>query len=387
MPELISKYRVFLASPSDLEQERAAVSEVISELNITYGNPNNVVLELLKWETNSAPAISPVSVQEIVNSDIPNYDLFIGLLWMRFGTATKEYGSGTEEEFNIAHKKFLADNKSLQILFYFKNASPQSLDSINPEQLSKVMSFKTSLGEKNIMHWDFNALDELQRFLRIHIPSRINELMHNSSITKELKIIEKNIEEIQVEIIEEEFGLLDYQEIIQESFSTSTNALTRISSAMEWIGNEMTKKTNEIERLMRENHGQALSFKVQRNIYDRTAIAMNEFASRIEPEIPIYINNFENGIDAFAKLATLYKSDFEGKEEEIDEARIALETLLSQILGGIDGMLAFCDSIDVLPRMSKELNKARSNVSEKIHDMISKIQVSHAIANEVYKNL
>lgn len=105
-----------------MNEEREAVSEVVSELNLTYGNPNNIVIELLKWETNSAPAISKTSVQDIVNKDIPEYDLFVGLLWMKFGTPTKDFGSGTEEEFNIAHKRFISNDKSLQILFYFKNS-------------------------------------------------------------------------------------------------------------------------------------------------------------------------------------------------------------------------------------------------------------------------
>jgi len=242
MPELILKYRIFLASPSDLYNEREAVSEVVSELNLTYGNPNNIVIELLKWETNSAPAISKISLQDIVNNDIPEYDLFIGILWMKFGTPTKEFGSGTEEEFNIAHKKFLTGNKSLQILFYFKNSPPHSLDSINTQQLEKVMSFKSSLGEKNVMYWDFNAIEELQKFLRIHVPSRINELIKNPSITIEPSSSENKKEEIQIQQYEEEFGVLDYEEIIQESFDASTEALQRITTAMEWIGNEMTKK-------------------------------------------------------------------------------------------------------------------------------------------------
>lgn len=387
MPQLISKYRLFLASPSDLNEEREAVSEVVSELNLSFGNPNNIVIELLKWETNSAPAISKTSIQEIINKDIPEYDLFIGLLWMKFGTPTKDFGSGTEEEFNIAHKKFISDDKSLQILFYFKNSPPHSLDSINPEQLSKVMAFKNSLGEKNVMYWDFNALEELQKFLRIHILNRINELIKNSSIPKELSSSDNITEEIQVQEYEEEFGVLDYEEIIQESFEASTEAMNRISSAMEWIGNEMNKKAAELEKLVKNNHGQALSAKVQRNLYDRTAVAMNEFASRIEPEMPIYINNFEKGIDAFAKMAIIYKSDFEGKEEEIEVAKSSLENLLFQITGGIESMIGFSETVDVLPRMSKELNKARTNVSEKIHDMIIKIQTSYSIANEVHKNM
>ena len=73
MPEIISKFKVFVASPSDLTEERESINEVISELNLIYGNPNNIVIELIKWETNSGPAISEQHVQGIINNDIGNY--------------------------------------------------------------------------------------------------------------------------------------------------------------------------------------------------------------------------------------------------------------------------------------------------------------------------
>jgi hypothetical protein len=183
MPELVSKYIIFLASPSDLSEERDAVNNVINELNISFGTPNRIVLELQKWETHSAPAISSESVQNIINNDIPVYDLFIGLLWMRFGTPTKEYGSGTEEEFNIAYERFIKDNNSIQILFYFKDAPPPSLSDVKPEQLIKVNDFKSSLQEKKILHWEFKLKDDLEKYLRSHIPKRIKDIRNIAIIT------------------------------------------------------------------------------------------------------------------------------------------------------------------------------------------------------------
>jgi hypothetical protein len=322
MPEIISKYRIFLASPSDLLDERESITDVINELNLTYGNPNNIVLELLKWETNSAPAISNSDVQNIINDDIPTYDLFIGLLWMRFGTPTKEFGSGTEEEFNIAYTKFKEDNNSLQILFYFKNAAPKSLDDINPAQLGKVKDFKLTLGEKNVLFWDYNSKEELTRFLRLHIPTRIESLKSKNKNTSLNKDDTLEIERIEVNEIEEELGIIDYQEFIEEYFAVSTQSLTRISEATTWIGKEMNKKTAEINKLVAKNKNQQISFKVQRNIYERTSESMNNFANRIEPEIPIYINNFEKGIDSFSKLIMIFKSDFDDKQV-IAEAYLA----------------------------------------------------------------
>jgi len=387
MPEIISKYRIFLASPSDLLDERESITDVINELNLTYGNPNNIVLELLKWETNSAPAISNSDVQNIINDDIPTYDLFIGLLWMRFGTPTKEFGSGTEEEFNIAYRKFKEDNNSLQILFYFKNAAPKSLDDINPEQLGKVKGFKLTLGEKNVLFWDYNSNEELTRFLRLHIPTRIESLKSKNKNTSLNKDDTLEIEKIEVQEIEEELGIIDYQELIEEYFAVSTQSLTRISEATAWIGKEMNKKTAEINKLVAKNKNQQISFKVQRNIYERTSESMNNFANRIEPEIPIYINNFEKGIDSFSKLIMIFKSDFDDKNNEVIEASDSLDYLIIQIELSLINLKEFLTSIEQLPKMSKELNNAKKNVANKLSDFISKLEMSIVIGKEVHKNI
>jgi len=387
MPTTVSKYRIFLASPSDLTEEREAIDAVISELNENYGNQNNIIIELLKWETNSAPAISNDSVQAIINNDIPEYDLFIGLLWMKFGTPTKLFGSGTEKEFELAHAKFLKDPNSIQILFYFKNAFPATFDDIDPEQLIKVKKFKSSLGDKNVLYWDYDQNEDLCRFLRTHIPARIEGLRKISTLP--VVKIENIADELHIaEIIhEEEFGIIDYQELIEDSFSTSTHSLKIISEATGWIGNEMNKKTKEINRLIAQNHNQPISIKVQRNIYVRTANAMNDFANRIEPEIPIYFNHFELGIDSFSKLINIYKSDFENKNDEISEAKISLKGLIDNIPGTIENTEGFLASIESLPRMSKELNSARKNVTDKLTDLLNRIEISYSIASEVYKNI
>lgn len=57
MPQVIQKFKIFLASPSDVNDERLAMSEVINELNLTYGTRAGVTMELVKWETHAAPGI------------------------------------------------------------------------------------------------------------------------------------------------------------------------------------------------------------------------------------------------------------------------------------------------------------------------------------------
>src|ERR1700756_3440394 len=90
---------VFLASPSDLEPERSRLEEVIRELNVTWTRTLGVRLELVSWETHGYPGVG-ADPQDVLNRQLPNdYDIFIGLMWTKFGTPTGRAGSGTEEEF------------------------------------------------------------------------------------------------------------------------------------------------------------------------------------------------------------------------------------------------------------------------------------------------
>lgn len=148
MPENVLKYKVFVASPSDLLDEREAIDEVIEELNRTYGARCGIVIELLKWETHSGPGVAKDHVQSLINKDIGNdYDVFVGLLWKKFGTPTDKASSGTEEEYNSAYARY-QDASYPQILFYFKDSPPVSMDEIDPEELGKVKKFKQKIGNE-----------------------------------------------------------------------------------------------------------------------------------------------------------------------------------------------------------------------------------------------
>lgn len=66
-------------------------------------------------------------------------------MWTRFGTPTKIAGSGTEGEFRRAIDRHTADPGAVALKFYFKDA-PIEPSRINPDQLSRVLNFKGSIG-------------------------------------------------------------------------------------------------------------------------------------------------------------------------------------------------------------------------------------------------
>ena len=96
--------RVFLASPGDVETERGIVREVVNAINQTLGRAKEIRFELISWETDSIPDYGR-DAQAILNDqigDMTTIDLFVGIMWNRFGSATPRAGSGTEEEFRRA---------------------------------------------------------------------------------------------------------------------------------------------------------------------------------------------------------------------------------------------------------------------------------------------
>ncbi|NAR65199.1 hypothetical protein GPS57_15750 [Acinetobacter haemolyticus] len=88
MPQQHIVLNVFLASPSDVAYERDVIQNIINELNKTWSKNLNLRLELLRWETDVIPNFGEYS-QDVINQQIGNnYDIFIGLLWSRFGMPT-----------------------------------------------------------------------------------------------------------------------------------------------------------------------------------------------------------------------------------------------------------------------------------------------------------
>src|SRR5438552_9057076 len=119
MTERVTKVRLFVSSPSDVQRERESLPAVIDEINTTIGQRLGFIIELVRWETHCHPAMG--RPQSVINNQIGKYDIFIGIMWKRFGTPTGEADSGTEEEFNLAYDEWRRA-KELHIAFYFSQA-------------------------------------------------------------------------------------------------------------------------------------------------------------------------------------------------------------------------------------------------------------------------
>src|SRR5256885_3193195 len=141
--------RVFVASPGDVKAERDILAGVINDLKHALNalEPDkHVDIEYLRWETHAHPAAG--RAQALITQQIGLYDIFVGIMWRRFGTPSGAAGSGTEEEFDVAFRRWKG-KRSPHIMFYFSNAPappPQDLDEL--KQLARVVRFRLRIAAK-----------------------------------------------------------------------------------------------------------------------------------------------------------------------------------------------------------------------------------------------
>lgn len=176
MPRDETILTIFVSSPQDVEAERDVLARVVAELNDTWSRQFGIRLDLLRWETSGYPGIGD-DAQDVLNQELPDdYDIFVGIMWTRYGTPTSRAGSGTEEEFERAHARYIADTDSVRIMFYFKTQAV-SPDDVVPEQLERRNKFKAKLGQLGGLWWVFDNTNQFETQVRQHL-SRILQNFH-----------------------------------------------------------------------------------------------------------------------------------------------------------------------------------------------------------------
>lgn len=383
MAKKITQYSIFVSSPQDLETERAEISNIIAELNITYAMRKFVNLEVLKWETHSAPGISDTYTQNIINKDIgEDYDIFIGMLWQKFGTKTEVANSGTEEEFMKAVERF-KNREKIQILFYFKTTPPISLDQLNLEELKKIQNFKEFLKTNNILYGSFNTLEDLKTNLRLHIPKRIDEIIEEKDLNKGNFVDNSEQNKLITDDRQEEdndFGLIDFIYQFEDFLSDSSLALVNISESTKRIGEDLNEKAEEITRISKypnPNRNVIIEY------FKRSAKSINSFSDRIELETPNFYDNFEEAINIGLRyLNIIDKNNIKDHYETLKSNYESVSELKIGIPSAIKGMTSFYEEIKKLPNMQSDLNKAKRRLLSKMEDLIFKLSKSYELTNE-----
>lgn len=161
-------YRVLIASPSDLEEERQAATEAVNDWNALNAAAEATVLLPVKWETHATPETS-VRPQGAINRQlVAASDLLIGMFWTRIGTDTGVADSGTVEEID----QFVAAGKPAMLYFSGRPIDPNKVDL---KQFKKLRQFKDET-YKTALVGGFSSTSELRTKLLRDVTNNVRQM-------------------------------------------------------------------------------------------------------------------------------------------------------------------------------------------------------------------
>jgi len=168
MPAQITEYRCLLISPSDVEEERAAVADAVSEWNAHVGKALQIRVELVRWETHATPQLGG-RPQELLNRQIVDEcDLGIAVFWKRMGTPTGCHASGSVEEI----RELLG--RGCEVLVYFCERPVDRKEAVS-EQYRDVTAFREEIRTEGVLGTFVNK-QELKSQVTLHLTKVLADL-------------------------------------------------------------------------------------------------------------------------------------------------------------------------------------------------------------------
>ncbi|NQU45304.1 hypothetical protein HQ520_18635 [bacterium] len=392
VPRLETILTVFVASPSDLDDERNRLKEVIDRLNLTWARQLGVRLDLIRWETHTYPSIGD-DPQAAINEQIPeDYDLFIGMMWYRFGTPTLRAGSGTLEEFQRAKDRFDRNPSEVHLMMYFKDApAPVPPSRLDPKQIASMLEFRSDLEGQGVLYGSFTSLKDfenlvtlhLTRYVQAHLPKQTLASRGEGNAEPPSKSNETaNVPQTEEQKEGDEPGLIDLMLQFEEEFKTAVEIIERIGTATEDVGQTMRDHTNETVGFSLGPN--AANRRAAKRLIDRAAADMESYAQRMRAEVPLLKHHLNAGMHALVQAAMM-TVEFAVEEDSLDQVRGSLDAVrgFQETTKTSEKQIErFRDSVASLPRMTTTLNRARHSVVSVLQQLVDELSASRAMARE-----
>jgi hypothetical protein len=153
----LTQYRVFIGSPSGLDEERKCFQNKLEKYTSLNAERRGVLFHPVGWEDTLGGVGRP---QALINEDLKQCDYAIFVLHDHWGSPSGGgYTSGTEEEWALAEELYKA-NKIRNIVLFFNTVDPRQMRDPG-NQLEAVLSFKKRIEEgKQYLFKQYKTTDD-----------------------------------------------------------------------------------------------------------------------------------------------------------------------------------------------------------------------------------
>ena len=403
MPVDLKGYRVFIASPGGLDNERTAFRDTIEEHNRSDGLARSVQFIPVGWEETLGGQRRP---QSIINDEVQKCDYFVMVLHDRWGTppgqdGNKKYSSGTEEEYNVALECLKGDIAKFpmrQIIIFFK-ALDVSRMSDPGEQLKKVLDFRKKLeSEKTHLFHVYDTVSSFEKWVRRYlmqwirddengntakIKSPVAPYDESAEQTKEmakLEILEKKPEPLKKEIGEllkkaEKFaneGKITEAETMYSEAVVRSNAPAAINAYGIFLrrlgrlgqAEVMYKRVMEIAENIKNEEWKSIALGNLGNIYSTFGdLIKAEEMCKKSLEINEKLGRLEGMANQYGNLGLIYQSRGELKKAaDMHKKSLAIE----EKLGHLEGMASDYGNLGVISCKHGDLDEAEKMLKKSL---------------------
>jgi class 3 adenylate cyclase len=178
--------RVFVAAPGDVSAEREIARKTMIRMNERgLARLLGYLFEPVEWTSHARPAPGNPQQQILQQVQLETCDVFLGILWTRFGTPTGnvsretglEFQSGTEEEFSVAYNGWRTSGKP--DIMVFRCARPVDPTAKIVRHLGKVEDFFEQMdphGANPALHYKFSTVEDFEARLEAALEIYLQQL-------------------------------------------------------------------------------------------------------------------------------------------------------------------------------------------------------------------
>ena len=364
MPKEATVLKVFVASPSDVAAEREALAHAVDSINSIFAE-TTIRLELIRWEHDASPDLGEVDAQAVVNRQAEDCDIFVGIVWKTIGQPTQRAESGTIEEFERAIERLEKDPGSVRVMMYFKDSPPSSLEEIDLDQLQKVRKFQSRVKGLGL-YYTFRSVNDFSNAVRQHLAKIVTAQLVQER-TEGGPVVVVDLQETLS--LDEEEGLLDLQEIVEEEMAALKVVSEEMGEATKRMGEQMREKASRLEivnQKMRQARNPTSMRGEARRLLDRTASDMDQFVSALHQQLPRYKQHLDRGINAFVKSVPLHLQFEADRGQMLEAAEVMIESM-SSLIATMEG---FRDSVHRLPPLASSIIRSKRSTASALQQVI-----------------
>jgi hypothetical protein len=174
MPREVKEYSCLLISPTDVQNEREALTDLVNRWNAQIGKALSCRIDLVKWESHATPDLSGPPQEVIDRQLVDSCELGIAIFWYRLGTPTAKHPSGSIEEIDNLVKR------GARVLVYFNN-SPIPQEALKDDQFEKLREARRRF-EKNGLVDSYLDISQLKEKVQLHLTSVITDFLSKDRV-------------------------------------------------------------------------------------------------------------------------------------------------------------------------------------------------------------